>query len=82
MQVSCTRATRALPDRRRPASSSPRLFTQRICAELAQWLAPLIEYGVERAAARLVADEAVLVAKLEIVAVDLDARQPFAAVRN
>ena len=46
----------------------------------AQRLAPLVQHLVEGAAARLVADEAVLVLDLEIVAVDFDARQALGAV--
>ena len=58
-----------------------RLLAERIGAELAQRLAPLVQHLVEGAAAGLVADEPVLVLDLEIVAVDFDARQPLGAVR-
>ena len=53
---------------------------ERVGAELAQRLAPLLEHLAKGAAARLVADEAVRVLDLEIVAVDLDARQPLGAM--
>ena len=58
-----------------------RLLAERIGAELAQRLAPFLQHLVKGAAARLVADETVLVLDLEVVAVDLDARQPFGTVR-
>ena len=58
-----------------------RFLAQRVGAQLAQRLAPLVQHLVEGAAAGLVADEAVLVLDFEIVAVDFDARQPLGAVR-
>lgn len=52
-----------------------------IGAKLAQRLAPPFEHVMKSAAARLVADEAILVADLAVVAVHLDAREPLGAVR-
>ncbi len=50
-------------------------------AELAQRLAPFVDDRLEGRLARPVADEPVLVADLEVVAVDLDAGQELGAVR-
>src|SRR5581483_5615378 len=52
-----------------------------IGVELAQRLAPLLQDRAERALARAVADEPVLVLDLEVVAVDVDRRQVLGAVR-
>ena len=48
---------------------------ERVLAELAQRLAPVFQNGMKGLAARPVAQEALVVLQLEIVAVDLDRRQ-------
>ena len=59
-----------------------RLVAERIVAGLAQRLAPVLDDVAERALAGAVADEALVVLQLEIVAVDLDRRQAGRAVRG
>src|SRR6185369_16894020 len=59
-----------------------RLIAERIFAELAQRLPPLVEQLPEGPFARLVADEAVLVLDLEVVGIDLDAGQHRGTVRR
>ncbi len=56
-------------------------ISERIRVELAQRLAPLFEDRLKGALARPVADKALIVADLEVVAVDLHARQNLRAMR-
>ena len=62
--------------------SSARRLAERVLADLPQPLAPIIEDRPEGAVARAVADEALLVAQLDIVAVDDDGRQVIGPVRD
>ncbi len=57
-----------------------RRLAERVLADLPQALAPILEDRPEGAVARAVADEALLVAQLDIVAVDDDRRQVIGAV--
>jgi hypothetical protein len=52
-----------------------RRVAERVCTLLAQRLAPVFQNGMKGLAARPVAQEALVVLQLEIVAVDLDRRQ-------
>ena len=59
-----------------------RLVAERVGAGLAQGLSPILDDVAERALAGAVADEALVVLDLDIVAVDLDRRQAQRAMRG
>jgi hypothetical protein len=56
------------------------LIVERVMAEVAQWLAPILDEGAERALAGAVAHEALVILELHIIVRDLDGGQPGGAV--
>ena len=64
-----------------PAEIVGRRVAERVGAELAQRLAPVLQDGVEGLPARAVAEEALVVLQFEVIAVDLDRRQRLGAMR-
>ena len=59
-----------------------RLVTERVLFQLAQRLTPFVDDAAKSAPAGPVADEALLVGKLDIVAVDHDLRETLGAMRG